>query len=140
MPTYDTLCTLFFTLAEEAAPSGTQGPPPQSGGEMLISMLTMFVPLILIFYLLILRPENKRRKEREELLNSIKVKDRVVTAGGIFGTVMELDKDEATLMIDPNKGVKIRVRRMSIEGVEPSAKEKEAEKTEKPEDKEKDKK
>jgi len=138
MLTLNSLCMLCFTLAEDAAPAG---PPQQSGGEALVSMLTMFVPLILIFYLLILRPENKRRKEREELLNSIKVKDKVVTAGGIFGTVLELDKDEATLMIDSNKGVKVRVRRSSIEGVETSAKETPKEKEpEKSEEKEKEKK
>ena len=83
-------------------------------------MLGMILPMILIFYLLIWRPESKRRKQREQTLNALKNKDKIVTIGGVYASVVEIDKDDVVLLIDPKKDVKVRVRRSAIESIEPS--------------------
>ena len=81
-------------------------------------MLVMLVPMFIIFYLLIIRPENKRRKEKESLLGAIKPKDKVVTIGGLHGTVVEIDGDDVVLLVDSKKDVKMRFRRSAIDSIQ----------------------
>lgn len=78
----------------------------------------MFVPMILIFYFLFIRPEGKRRKEKEALMAGIKPKDKVVTIGGLHGTVVEVEGEEVVLLVDAKKDVKLRFRRTAIDVVE----------------------
>jgi len=77
----------------------------------------MLVAMGLIFYFLLIRPESKRKKEKEALLSSLKPKDKVVTVGGLHGTVVEVDGDEVVLLVDPRKDVKLRFRRSSVDMV-----------------------
>ena len=67
---------------------GTNGNP-----DMLMTLL-MFVPMIAIFYFMLIRPENKRKKEAEQLRSSVKVGDKVTTIGGIVGTVVSVKDDK----------------------------------------------
>ena len=63
-----------------------------SGG--LIGMLLPLVLVIAIFYFMIIRPENKRKKEAEELRSSVKEGDQITTIGGIVGTVVSVKDDK----------------------------------------------
>jgi preprotein translocase subunit YajC len=114
------------TLAAESAPPvsapapGVGGAPPPDGTAALVQILGFIVPLGLVFYLLVWRPESKRRKERDQVLNSVKVKDKVVTVGGLHGTVMDIEKDEIVLLVDPRKDVRLRFRRSAVDVVESS--------------------
>lgn len=78
---------------------------------MLVPMLLMIVPL----YFLLIRPEQKKRKEQDALLKSIAKNDRVVTVGGIRGTVVGVTDDVLTLEIGKGGSVKIEVERTRIE-------------------------
>ncbi len=69
---------------------------------------------MIIFYLFFIRPQSKERKKKEELLSSVKVKDKVVTIGGLHGVVVEVEGDEVVLLVDPKKDVKMRFRRSAI--------------------------
>lgn len=95
-----------------ASAAGAQG-GPQAGG--LDSLLVMLVPMVLIFYFLFIRPENKKRKQKEAMLSGLKPKDKVVTIGGVYGTVVELDRDEVVLLVDPRKDVRLRLRRNAVD-------------------------
>ena len=64
-----------------------------------------------------IRPESKRKKERDETLNAIKNKDKVVTVGGLYGTVCGIEKDEVTLIVDAKNNVKLTFRRSSIDRI-----------------------
>lgn len=77
-----------------------------------MSTLIMFALIIGIFYFLILRPQQKRQKERQKLLESLKKGDKVVTAGGMYGTVAGLD--EKTVLIQVADGVKMKFERSSV--------------------------
>ncbi len=90
-------------ILQAGAPSGIE--------SMLVPMLLMIVPL----YFLLIRPEQKRRKETEALLKSIAKGDRVVTVGGIRGTVIGLTDDVLTLEIGKGGSVKIEVERARVE-------------------------
>ena len=77
-----------------------------------------FAPIILmllIFYFLLYRPQKKARQERDEMLNSLKVGSRVITIGGIYGTIVALSDEIVRLQIADK--VEIEMARGSINGV-----------------------
>jgi preprotein translocase subunit YajC len=92
-------------------------PPPQGGGAegSLMSTLVMFALIIGIFYFLILRPQQKRQKERQKLLEAVKKGDKVITAAGLHGTVAGLD--EKTVLLQVADNVKMKFERSSIASI-----------------------
>jgi len=80
--------------------------------------LIQFLPIIaigLIFYFLVIGPANKQRKKTQEMLNSLKKGDRVVTSGGIYGTIQGVEAEVVYLKIAEN--VKVKVARSAVSGV-----------------------
>lgn len=80
--------------------------------------LGSFLPLILmvaIFYFLLIRPQQKRQKQRTAMLGSVKKGDKIVTIGGIHGTVLELQED--TVLIRISEATKITIDRQAINQV-----------------------
>lgn len=108
-----------------ASPLAQQAGPPGGGGnEGFLQMLFMLGPMALIFYFLLWRPESKRRKEKEQMMNSLKAKDKIVTIGGIHGIVVSVDKDEVVVRVDTAKDIKMRFRRTAIDVIESSGSDK----------------
>jgi preprotein translocase subunit YajC len=88
-------------------------PQPGTNPESsLFSTLIMFALIIGIFYFLILRPQQKRQKERQKLLDAVKKGDKVVTAGGLHGTVAGLD--DKTVLLQVSENVKMKFERSAI--------------------------
>ena len=87
---------------------------PQGGNptDSLISTLIMFALIIGIFYFMILRPQQKRQKERQKMLEAVKKGDKVVTAGGLHGTVAGLD--EKTVLLQVADNVKMKFDRSAV--------------------------
>ena len=76
-----------------------------------------FLPLILmfvVFYFLLIRPQQKRQKEHAEMVKNLKKGDRVVTSGGIIGTVHTLQDDYLVLKVG-DQDTKIEVLRSAIQ-------------------------
>ncbi|MGE0104231.1 MAG: preprotein translocase subunit YajC [Blastocatellales bacterium] len=89
----------------------------------------MFIPMVLVFvlfYFLIIVPQRKRQKAVDEMLSNLKVGDKVVTSGGIFGTIVSLREDKRTvqLKIADNPVVRVEVSRASISGYQEPVEEK----------------
>jgi preprotein translocase subunit YajC len=82
-----------------------------SGGGTLLSLVP-FVLIFVIFYFLLILPQQKRQKKLKAMLEALKKGDRVVTSGGIWGTVTNLGKETVTLQIADN--TKIKIQRESI--------------------------
>lgn len=82
------------------------------GTASLISSLIPFLLIILVFYFLILRPQQKRQKERQKLLDSVKKGDKVITTSGIYGTVEGVDGNEVLVKIADN--VKVKMEKSAI--------------------------
>ncbi len=101
----------ILTLFAAKAPAADGG-----GAGSLFGALLPFLPVIILFYFMILRPQQQQEKRRRQMLDAMRKNDRVVTAGGIFGTVVSIDTegDRVTLRIDDDKGVKMEVSRGSI--------------------------
>jgi len=80
--------------------------------------LFQFLPILAIgavFYFLVIAPANKQRKKQQEMLGSLKKGDRVLTSGGIYGTIQGVEAEVVYLKIAEN--VKVKVARSSISGV-----------------------
>ena len=105
------------------APQGQGGSPEGS----LFSTLLMFALIIGIFYFLILRPQQKRQKERQKLLEALKKGDRVITTGGLHGTIAGIDEKTVLLQVADNMKMKFErsaittvIREGEIKTVEPT--------------------
>ena len=72
----------------------------------------MLAAMFLVMYLFMIRPQRKQQKQLEEMRNSLKKGDKVITAGGIYGTVAEIDGNTVLVKVDGD--VKIRVDKSSI--------------------------
>lgn len=94
-----------------------QGALPGGGGGGMLSSLMLFLPLILIFYFLIFRPQQKQRKEAQAMLANLQEGDRIVTRGGLMGSIDKIEEERGTLRLDVGNGVKLRVRRDFVEQV-----------------------
>ena len=86
---------------------------------MLESPFIPFLFIGLLFYFMILRPERRRRSEQSGMLENLKKNDRIVTAGGIYGTVVNVQKGDSDIVIkvDENSNTRLRVVRSSISRV-----------------------
>lgn len=84
------------------------------------AMLQSFLPLILIFvifYFLLIRPQSKKAKEHKQMLENLKKGDKVMTNGGIYGIIEDIDTETATLKVGFKDDVKIKVNRGYIAGL-----------------------
>jgi preprotein translocase subunit YajC len=82
----------------------------QPGGQL--TFLISLVLMVAIFYFLLIRPQQKRVRQQRELVESLGVGDEVVTIGGMFGTIYEMDDDSVTL--DVGSGTRLRFVKQAI--------------------------
>ncbi len=82
------------------------GGQQQGGSGQLITMLVTFGLIIVVFYFLVIRPQNKKKNDAKKMLENIKKGDRVVTIGGMHGTVESARDDSVVLKVDENVKVK----------------------------------
>ncbi len=82
------------------------------GIESLLSSIVPFLLIIVIFYFLILRPQQKRQKERVKLLDSLKKGDKIITAGGLHGTVEGIE--DKTILVKVADNVKLKMERSAV--------------------------
>lgn len=93
---------------------------PAAAEQAQVNPIMSFLPLILIFavfYFLLIRPQQKRQKELEKMVQNLKKGDRVVTAGGLIGTVSSLQNDYLVLKVGDSEGNKVEILKSSITGM-----------------------
>src|SRR6266513_1086694 len=81
---------------------------------LLLNLLPI-AAIFLVFYFLVIAPANKQRRKTQEMLGSLKKGDRVVTSGGIYGTIQGVEAEVVYLKISEN--VKVKVARSAVTGV-----------------------
>ena len=97
-----------------ATPQAAEGGAP--GGMSGLMQFLPFIAIIAIFYFLIIRPQNKKQKETQKMLAALKKGDRVVTIGGINGTIQSVREKTIVVKVDDN--TKIEFLRSAISTVE----------------------
>jgi len=104
-------------------------PTPGGGGGGGLSMLIPFILIIAIFYFLIIRPQSKKQKETQRMLSTLKKGDKIVTIGGVHGTIHSVDEHSIILKVDDN--TRIKFSRSAVSSiVSPSATKEKEEKAE----------
>jgi preprotein translocase subunit YajC len=94
----------LFNLPLLLLPSseGAAGTTGAAGGASQWGILIVMPLIILVFYFLVMRPQNKKQKEAKKMLEGIRKGDRVVTIGGLRGTVVTVKDDVVVLKVDDN--------------------------------------
>jgi len=89
---------------------------PQQGGDGLIGLLFPLL-LIIVFYVFLIRPQSKKQKEIQRKVEEMKKGDKVITNGGIMGTVNSIENDQVLVEVDTH--VKIRFVKSAVVDVNP---------------------
>jgi preprotein translocase subunit YajC len=90
-----------------------------SGGSGLVTFLPLIV-IMVIFYVMLILPAQRRQKKTNEMLAALKTGDKVLTNGGIYGTIVGLEGEAVQLRIADQ--VKVKVARSAITGIQPEGK------------------
>ncbi len=97
--------------------------PPSGGsegaGSGLLGILPPMIAMFVIFYFLLIRPQQKKQKDHDAMLNALKEGDNVLTSGGIYGTIKKIKGDVLTVQIADN--VKVKVSRKSVSDLKDKA-------------------
>lgn len=106
----------LLAQAKNANANGADGGLLQT---LFSSPILPFVLIGIVFYLMMMRPEQKKRKQQEQLLANLKKNDRVITIGGISGTVVNAAPGSTfvTLRVDDANNTRLRVLRSAISRV-----------------------
>lgn len=94
----------FQTLAQQT---------PDGGG--FLQTIILFGLIFVIFYFMIIRPQQKRQKERQKMLDSVEKGEKIVTSGGVHGTVVGVE--EKTLLVQIADNVKVKIDRGAVANV-----------------------
>ena len=78
---------------------------PAGGGGQMLSLVVTFGVIIAIFYFLVIRPQGKKRKESEKMLETLKKGDKISTIGGMRGTITAVKEQTVTVKVDDNTKV-----------------------------------
>ena len=102
-----------LALLAMAAPRGGEG---QGGQASWISSLLPLAVIFAIFYFLMIRPQQKKQKMQREMISALQKGDRVITRGGIMGTIYGIANNIITLEIADN--IRIKINREAIAGTQ----------------------
>ncbi|HPV15493.1 MAG TPA: preprotein translocase subunit YajC [Candidatus Cloacimonadota bacterium] len=92
-----------YILLQAAPAAGQQA--SGGGGSMLIMMVAMFA----ILYFLMIRPQQKRQKEVQKMLDALQVNNKVITTSGIYGRIVSIKPDKNIVVIEIDDTNKVRV-------------------------------
>ena len=132
-----TMNSLFSVALAEEAPAGTetvvgdnavQSEPTESAVGGSISSILIMVVMVVAFYFLLIRPQRKKDKAVKNMLDALKVGDRICTIGGIYGTITAIKNDTVTLSMGGQQNPVV-IARWAIRSVEDAATENDAELT-----------
>jgi preprotein translocase subunit YajC len=119
-----------WLLAQAEAGGAAKGGDPAAGsGGGILQLMMPFALIFMLFYFLIMRPEKRKQSDHKSLLEALKKNDRVVTIGGIYGVVANVQReaDRVTIKVDEANNTKLDVTFNAIARVivdEPAAEKK----------------
>ena len=103
------LLNIAFAFSSGGSQTGQSG-----GGGMLGGLITLGL-IFLVFYLLLIRPQQKQQQQLQEMRNNVRVGEKIMTTGGIFGIIESISQD--TVMLKVAEKVKIEIAKNAIAGL-----------------------
>jgi len=94
------------------------GAEASANTQSIISMVLVYAAVIAVFYFLFMRPQNKEKKQRAQILSSLAIGDSVRTTGGFIGTVIDINDDMVIVEFGNNKNCRIPMVKEAIVEVE----------------------
>ena len=111
----------MFNLIETAFAANTTGAPDGAApGGLFGNPIIMILVMVAIFYFMLIRPENKRKKEAEQMRSAVKTGDKIVTIGGICGTVVNVKENRIVIETSADQ-VRIEFEKWAISSNETAA-------------------
>jgi len=103
---------MLYTLLQAAAPAAQS----QGGGS---SMILLMVGMFAIMYCLMIRPQQKKQKEMQKMLDALQVNDKVITTSGIYGRIASIkpDKGIVVIEIDDTNHVRVEFQRSAVAAI-----------------------
>lgn len=122
---FDALLSLATTAAPATPPAGATDAattdPNAAPGWWGYMGIVPWLMIGVLFYLIFIAPQRRKQKETQQMINAIEKGDRVVTIGGMLGTVVNVQDNEVTLKVDETSNAKVRFQRSAIARIEPRA-------------------
>ncbi len=87
---------------------------PASPGGLDATFFILMGGIFLVFYFLILRPQKKEQEEKQKAINALKKGDRVISIGGIHGSIVDIDADAGTVQVQVDRGVRLTFNRTAL--------------------------
>ncbi len=114
----------LLVLAADAAPTdGAGGAADQASGNSFVQLLFFPIVIGVLFYFLLFLPQKRERKKQDELLKGLKKNDRVVTVGGVVGTIVNIEPDSKVVTLRVDDNTRMQFLRTAIQGPYSDAKE-----------------
>jgi len=106
------LVLIVAVLATMALLGGCVPAEGEGGGSSTIYMIVFLVLIFAMFYFLMIRPQRKRQKEHQHMMEELRKGDRVITAGGIYGVIENVSEDSIVIKVE--SGTTIRLAKSSV--------------------------
>lgn len=103
------LLNIAFAMSSGGSQTGQQ-----SGGGMFGGLITLGL-IFLVFYFLLIRPQQKQQQQLQQMRNSLRTGEKIMTSGGIFGTIESISQDSVTVKVADK--VKIEVAKSAVAGL-----------------------
>ena len=110
------VANLLMLAQDGAAPPAGGNPAAAPAVNPLVQMAPMLMMFVVLFYFIVMRPQQREAKKRQALLGALKKNDKVLTAGGIIGTIVDLSNDGSRVTLRVEDGTRIKFTRSSIQG------------------------
>ena len=91
-----------------------QAQPGQPGSGSFITALVPFILVFVIFYLLIIMPSRRKQKKHQEMVEQLKPGDKIITSGGIHGTIMGVHQDKIEVKIAANTKIDVTKNAIAV--------------------------
>jgi preprotein translocase subunit YajC len=104
------LITVLVFIGGCLAPTDTQG--GDQGTSSIWPMVAFLVVIFALFYFVMIRPQRKRQKEQQTMMQGLQKGDKVITAGGIYGTIESVGEDNVVIKVE--SGTTLRVAKGSV--------------------------
>lgn len=103
----------MINLTKAAYAEGASPATPIGAGGW--DMFIMIAVMILIFYFLLIRPNQKREKERKQMIENLQKGDKVLTSGGIYGVIVNVKSEEGIVVLKIGEGAKVEFAKAAIQ-------------------------
>ncbi len=111
------LMQVLLQTGQPGDPAGPGGTPAQGIGGFIRSPMFLLMMMFVVFYAVIIRGNRKEKKKKADMLSAVGRNDRVLTIGGIIGTVVQVKEDELVVKIDESTNTKINILRSAVRQV-----------------------